>query len=73
MLNEEVITFSNLRQCSPVVGETTTAPVTAKAKPFVASNAHGLLRQVKDHKEAGELGSQCGKKILSLISSKDQE
>jgi precorrin-6x reductase len=67
--NDGVYTFENLRQRTDVVGETRV--VQAKAKPFVAKNAHGDLREVSDYKDAAALGSEAGKKILALLGSKN--
>lgn len=69
MANDEVIVFENLRQKSSVVGEQSEV-VKAKAKPFVASNAHGVLRQAKDFNEIRELGSAIGRKTLAVIASR---
>jgi len=69
MTNEEVIVFENLRQKSSVVGGQPEV-VKAKAKPFVASNAHGVLRQAKDFNEIRELGSSIGKKTVAVIRSR---
>lgn len=71
MEQEAVITFDNLRQSAAVVGENAVVPVTAKTKPFVSANAHGVLRAVKDHNEVAALGSAAAKRVLALISSKD--
>jgi hypothetical protein len=62
-----VITFENLRQRTSVVGELRV--VQAKAKPFVAKNAHGVLREVGDYKEAAVLGNEAGKKVMALLVS----
>lgn len=69
MANEEVIVFENLRQKSSVVGVQSEV-VKAKAKPFVASNAHGVLRQAKDFAEIRELGAILGRKTLTVIASR---
>lgn len=62
----EVIVFENLRHRSSVVGQETEV-VKAKATPFSSSNAHGLLREVKNLEDVGELASQAAKKSLAAF------
>ena len=66
MKKEEVIVFDNLRQRTGIVGQY--GAVSAVLKPFVSTNAHGLLHEVKDHNEIGDLATQSGKKIRELIA-----
>jgi hypothetical protein len=61
----EVIRFENLRQRTSVVGEY--AEVTAKAKPFVSENAHGILRKVGGHKDVAILAAKAGGKTRALL------
>lgn len=66
MKDRELIVFDNLRQKSKVVGKYD--PVSAVSKPFVSTNAHGVLHEVKDHKEVGALAAQAGKKARELLT-----
>lgn len=69
MNDQGVIVFDNLRQRTGVVGQYD--PVSAVSKPFVSTNAHGLLREVKDHSEIGAWACQAGKKTRELMSQDD--
>lgn len=71
MNNPTVITFSNLRQRTPVAGENALSPVQAKAKPFVASNAQGVLRKVKDRHEVAKIAAAAGKRTLAMLQLQD--
>ena len=64
---QSVIVFDNLRQRTSVIGQYD--KVSAVSKPFVSSNAHGLLHEVKDHTEIGVLASQAGKRVKELLAS----
>lgn len=66
MNTQNVITFSNLRQRTGVIGQYDS--VSAVLKPFVSTNAHGLLHEVADHSEVGDLAAQAGKNIRALLS-----
>ena len=65
----EVIVFENLRQRTSVIGQYD--KVSVVSKPFVSTNAHGLLHEVKDYEEIGVLASQAGKRIKALLSMED--
>ena len=66
MQNEDVIRFENLRQrSSAVVGEDSV--VKAKAKPFVSSNAHGVLREVQSMGEVRKIAQAAADKTLTAI------
>lgn len=67
----ETIFFNNLRQRAPVAGENTLSPVQAKAKPFVSSNAQGVLRKVKDRHEVAEIAAASGLRHLAVLQSQD--
>ncbi len=54
MAENDVIEFKNLRQRSNVVGQDY-ENVKVKIKPFAASNATGVLREIKDLEEVKEL------------------
>lgn len=71
MNDTTVITFNNLRQRTPVAGEIELSPVQAKAKPFVSSNAQGLLRKVKDRHEVAGIAQAAGKRTLAMLQSQD--
>lgn len=66
MNTQDVIVFDNLRQRTGVIGQYDS--VSAVLKPFVSTNAHGLLHEVKDHNEVGSLAGQAGKNIRALFS-----
>nr|SPS04984.1 protein of unknown function [Candidatus Nitrotoga fabula] len=63
-----VIVFDNLMQSSAVVGVNDVVRAQV-IKPFAADNAHGLLREVKDHNEVAGLAAAAGKKTLEMLRS----
>lgn len=63
---QTVIVFDNLRQRTGVIGQYD--KVSAVSKPFVSSNAHGVLHEVIDHTEISSLASQSGKRIKELLA-----
>jgi len=65
MNTETVIVFDNLRQRTGVIGQYDN--VSAVSRPFVSSNAHGILHEVKDHNEISELASQAGKRARETM------
>ena len=67
MGNENVV-FENLRRRSSIVGEQG-EKVQAKAKPFVSSNASGVLREVSSLDEVRSLAGQLGRKIAALVAN----
>lgn len=67
MNNPEVIVFDNLRQRTGVIGKYD--QVSAMSKPFVSTNAHGLLHEVKDHTEISLLASRAGDRMKKLLAS----
>ena len=64
--NYEVIRFDNLLQRSAVVGGKGEA-IQAKAKPFVSSNARGVLRTIENRDEAGKLAEELALKVRAAI------
>lgn len=64
-----LIVFDNLKQKTSVIGQYD--KVSVVCKPFVSSNAHGLLREVKDYEEVGNLAAQSGKRIKELLAEEE--
>lgn len=69
MNSENVIVFDNLCQRTSVIGQYD--KVSALSKPFISTNAHGLLREVKDYKELSWLASESGKRMKALLSEEE--
>lgn len=65
-MNTDVIVFKNLRQRTAVVGEYSS--VSVRPKVFVSQNAHGLLREVSDYEEVGQLATESGNRLKELLA-----
>jgi len=65
----KVIVFDNLRQRSNVVGEEYES-VRVKIKPFNASNAKGVLRQICDMNEIKDIAISAANSTKMIMSSK---
>lgn len=66
-IEKGVIIFENLvRPSSETVGEK--APIKAKSRPFVASNAKGSARKVEDLHEVQSIGKQSADQLKALFA-----
>ena len=68
MDDNEVIVFDNLRHQSNVVGEDF-ENVKVKIKPFNASNAKGVLREVDDLDEVRQMAISAAEETKKLMTS----
>lgn len=68
MNNKTVIVFDNLHQRTKIIGKYD--HVSAVYRPS-ASTTHGILHEVKDINEIGELASNAGKRVKKMMSAQD--